>query len=98
MKLTGENRSTWRKPCPSATLSTTNPTWTEPGSNPGLRDRRPATNRLSHGTANIHYICVLFTAFVGCYRDYINVLYIHNILLHISASHVVIFKDIKHKD
>jgi hypothetical protein len=47
MKLTGENRSTWRKTCPSATLSTTNPTWTDPG----LRGERPATNRLSHDTA-----------------------------------------------
>ena len=50
MKLTGENRSTRGKTCPSATLSTTNPTWTDPGSNPGLRDGRPATNGLSHGT------------------------------------------------
>jgi hypothetical protein len=39
------------KPCPSATLSTTNPTWTEPVSDPGLRGGRPAANRLSHGTA-----------------------------------------------
>jgi hypothetical protein len=39
------------KICPSATLSTTNPTWTDPGSNPGLLYERPATNRLSHGTA-----------------------------------------------
>jgi hypothetical protein len=54
MKLTGENRSTRRKPRPSATLFTTNPTWTYPGSNPGLRGERPATNRLSHGTA--HYV------------------------------------------
>jgi hypothetical protein len=37
--------------CPSATLSTTNPTWTDPGSISGLRGERPATNRLSHGTA-----------------------------------------------
>ena len=51
MKLTGENRSTREETCLSATLSTTIPTWTEPGSNPGLRDERPATNRLSHGTA-----------------------------------------------
>jgi hypothetical protein len=36
---------------PSATLYTTNPTWIDPGSNPGLRGERPATNRLSHGTA-----------------------------------------------
>jgi hypothetical protein len=51
MKLTGENRSTQRKTCPSTTLSTTNPTWTDPGSNPGLRGERPATYCLSHGTA-----------------------------------------------
>jgi hypothetical protein len=51
MRLTGENRSTRRKPCPSDTFSTTNPTWADPGSNPGLRGERPATNRLSLGTA-----------------------------------------------
>jgi hypothetical protein len=51
MKLTGENRSTWGKTCPSANLSTTNPIWIDPGSNPGLRGGRPAANRLSHGTA-----------------------------------------------
>jgi hypothetical protein len=49
MKLTGENRSTRRKTCPSATLSTTNPTWTDPG----LGGEKPTTNRLSHGTAHI---------------------------------------------
>jgi hypothetical protein len=51
MKMTGENRSTRGKTCPSATLSTTNPTSTDLGSNPGLRGARPAANRLSHGTA-----------------------------------------------
>jgi len=35
---------------PSATLSTTNPTWIDPGANPGLRGERPATNRLSPKT------------------------------------------------
>jgi hypothetical protein len=35
------------KTCPSATLSTTNPTWP----NPGRRGGKPATNRLSYGTA-----------------------------------------------
>jgi hypothetical protein len=50
MILTGENRRTWRKTCPSATLYTTNPTWIDPGANPGLRGERPATNDLSHGT------------------------------------------------
>jgi hypothetical protein len=50
MKLTAENRSTLGKT--SATLSITNPTWTDTGSNPGLCGERPATNRLSHGTAS----------------------------------------------
>jgi hypothetical protein len=36
---------------PSATLSTTIPTWIDPGVNPGLRGERPATNRLSHDMA-----------------------------------------------
>jgi hypothetical protein len=31
MILTGENRRTRRKTCPIATLSTTNPTWIDPG-------------------------------------------------------------------
>jgi hypothetical protein len=51
MILTGENRRTRRKTCPSATLSTNDPTWIDPGANPGLRGERPATNHLSHGTA-----------------------------------------------
>jgi hypothetical protein len=33
-------------------LSTTNPTWPDPGSNPGRRGGKPATNRLSYGTAS----------------------------------------------
>jgi hypothetical protein len=58
MKLTGENRSTWGKTCPSVTLSTTNPTWTDPGSNPRLRGGRPATNRLSqlHGLSYVYSV------------------------------------------
>jgi hypothetical protein len=60
MKLTGEDRSTRRKTCPSATLSTTNPTWSDPGSNPGLRGGMPAANRLSHGTAELWGWSVLY--------------------------------------
>jgi hypothetical protein len=45
--------TTGRKTCPSVTLFTTNPTWIDPGSNLGLHSERPATNRLSHGTALI---------------------------------------------
>ena len=52
MKLKRENRSTLGKTCPSAILSTTNLTWNDPESNPGLSGERPGTNRLSHGTAN----------------------------------------------
>jgi hypothetical protein len=38
-----------RETCPSATLSTTNPTWTDLSANPGRRGGKPATNRLSYG-------------------------------------------------
>jgi hypothetical protein len=44
------NRSTRRKTCPSANLSAISPTWTGLEMNPGLRDDRPVTNRLSHCT------------------------------------------------
>jgi hypothetical protein len=40
----GENYS-------SATVSSTDATWTDPGANTGLRGKRPATISLSHGTA-----------------------------------------------
>jgi hypothetical protein len=56
MILTGENRRTRRKFRPSANMSTTNSTWTDLGANPGLRGERPASNRLSHGTA-VAIIC-----------------------------------------
>jgi hypothetical protein len=41
-----------KKTCPSATLSTTNPTCPDLGSNPGRRGGKPATNRLSYATAS----------------------------------------------
>jgi hypothetical protein len=44
------------KSCPSATLSTTNPTWQEPGANPGRRGGKPATNRCSYGAATGLYV------------------------------------------
>jgi hypothetical protein len=47
---TGENRRSWRKACPNSTLSTTNPSWTDPGANAGLHVERVGTNCLSHGT------------------------------------------------
>jgi hypothetical protein len=42
--------------CHSATLSTTNPTWPDRGSNPGRRCVKPATNRLSYGAAASTFI------------------------------------------
>ena len=49
MILTGENRSTGRSICRTATWSTTNFTRTDLGSNLCLRCEWPATDRLSHG-------------------------------------------------
>jgi hypothetical protein len=40
------------KTCPSATLSTTNPTRLDPGLNSGRRGGKPATNRLSYGATS----------------------------------------------
>jgi hypothetical protein len=37
--------------CASATLSTTNPTWHDPGSNPNRRGGIRASSHLSYGTA-----------------------------------------------
>jgi hypothetical protein len=51
MKIGRGNQSTRKKTCPSATLPTTNPTWLDPGLNPGCRGGKPATNRLSYGAA-----------------------------------------------
>jgi hypothetical protein len=53
MNLTVKNRSTGGKTCPSVTLSTTNPTRTDPESNPAIRGGRLAFNRLSYGAAMV---------------------------------------------
>jgi hypothetical protein len=56
MKIGRGSLSTWKKTCPSATLSTTNPTRPDLGRCSG----KPATNCLSYGTAlftTITYIC-----------------------------------------
>jgi hypothetical protein len=38
-------------------LSTTNPTWPDPGLNPGRRGGKPATNRFSYGAAVVLGFC-----------------------------------------
>jgi hypothetical protein len=62
--LTGESRRTRRKPFPSASLPTTNPTWTDLGANPGFRGERPATNHPSHGTALRIFILFIYYLFL----------------------------------
>jgi hypothetical protein len=47
----GRGTEVLRENLPSATLSTINPTWPDPGSNPGRRGGKPATNRLRYGAA-----------------------------------------------
>jgi len=51
MILTGEYGSPRSKACPSATVSTINPTWACPALNHAVRSEGSATNRVSHGTA-----------------------------------------------
>jgi hypothetical protein len=46
------------KTFPSAALSTTNPTCC-PDANPGRRGGKPATNRLSYGTAYVHMLKII---------------------------------------
>jgi hypothetical protein len=50
------------KACPSATLSTKNPTWPDPDLNPGRRGGKPATNRLSYGAAKPATNCPCYGA------------------------------------
>jgi hypothetical protein len=59
--------------CPSATWSTTNPKWTDPGSNPGLHGERPATNRLNHGTAK-------FYLYLLCLPPTINLIFVWELM------------------
>jgi hypothetical protein len=54
MVLTGANRSTRKITCPSATLSITNPTYTDPVTNPGLHGESPETNHLSYTMASMY--------------------------------------------
>jgi hypothetical protein len=65
--LTGETRNTPRKTCPSATVFTTNSTWTGRGLNPGFRGERPATNRVSFGIAD--YQLLIWKNFEGLNRN-----------------------------
>jgi hypothetical protein len=56
----GKTEELGEKTCPSATLSTTNPTWIDPGANPGLRGERPATARPIQFEINWMIVCFRF--------------------------------------
>jgi hypothetical protein len=71
MILTGENRKTLRETCPSATLSTSNTTWTTLGSKSGLRSEKVATDRLSHDTAILLAPCLILILILSFHlREY----------------------------
>jgi hypothetical protein len=53
--LTGKTEGLRIKTCLSATVSTTNSTWTALDANPGLRAEEPATICMSYGIGN----CIL---------------------------------------
>jgi len=55
MMLTGENQSTQRKACPTATMSTSGFTLIGLGSNPGFLSQRLGVNCLCHGMV---YTCL----------------------------------------
>jgi hypothetical protein len=84
---TGENRRTRRKSCPTATLSITNPTRTNPGANSDLLGERPMTDRLSHvwsqdlgWTRRIHLFHPQF--------DFTDLSHMFSLMLYEKADHV----------
>jgi hypothetical protein len=55
MIVTMEMKVLGQKPLPVSLHSAMNPTWTELGSSPGLRNDRPANNSLNIGTVTPQY-------------------------------------------
>jgi hypothetical protein len=47
----GKPKYSEKKPAPAPLCPPHNPTWLDPGLNPGRRVGKPATNRLSYGAA-----------------------------------------------
>jgi hypothetical protein len=62
MKNSRGNRSTRKKTCLRATLSTTNRTWLDQRLNPGCRGGKPVTNRMRYDAA---YVWMLILHQVG---------------------------------
>jgi len=61
MRLMRANQSTQRKPCPTASLSNTNNTWTGVQSNLGLHGLWPTTNSQSQGVAYVWSVLATYT-------------------------------------
>jgi len=61
MRLMRANQSTQRKPCPTASLSTTNNTWAGMPSNLGLHGVWPTTNCLSQGVAYVQSVLATYS-------------------------------------
>jgi hypothetical protein len=59
MKSTRENRQLGEKPVPVPLCPPQISHGLDLESNPGLRGERPASNRLSHGTANLFFLWTL---------------------------------------
>jgi hypothetical protein len=62
--------------CPSATLSTTKPTWPDPGSNPGRCGGKPATDRLSYGAAQTPPLSSIFDSSQPTGKPYCSIHYL----------------------
>jgi hypothetical protein len=90
------NRSTRKITCPSAALSTTNPTC-YPDANPGRRGGKPPTNPLSYGTNNtaIHLVNNVFSD-TQCYNTCPNARLLHSTLL--SACQLVLIIYLHRRD
>jgi hypothetical protein len=64
--------------CPSQ-----NPTWWDPGLNPGRRGGKPAINRLSYGAAHLDLCCITGDTYNGPYS-------IHDSTIENSVTHNII--------
>jgi hypothetical protein len=68
----GKTEALGEKPVPVPLCPPQTPHGTDPGSNPGLRSGRPATNRLSHGTAYLQALRALVLRKIGSPINIIN--------------------------
>jgi hypothetical protein len=68
------------KTCPIATLSVTNPTWPDSGSNPGRRGGKPATNRFSYGAATTYWLqrasLTCWSRTTRCSQEWIKIIFV----------------------